>query len=76
MTEVEKRGREYYLRPALDALEDAIPPRQWGEQRGVPFKDHVAQLESSAATVSLEVALFSYELLLRLYLTGLPIFRS
>ena len=61
---MERRGREYYLHATLDALEDAIPLRQWGEQRDVPFEDHIAQLESSAATISLEVALFSHELLL------------
>ena len=73
---LEVERKEYYLRPTLDALEDAIPPRQWGEQKGVPFEYHVAQLEPSTATVSLEVALFSYDLSLRLYLIGLPIFRS
>ena len=69
-------GHEYYLRLTLDTLEDAIPPRQWSEQMGMPFKDHVAQMESSAAMVSLEVALLPHELFLKLYLTGLPIFRS
>ena len=56
--DVERQGREYYLRPALDSLEAAFPPRRWGELQGAPFERNLAHLESSASAVCSEFATF------------------
>ena len=50
-SEVERQGREYYLRPVLDALYAAFPSRHWGELQGAPLKHHLSHLESSAFAV-------------------------
>ena len=73
---IEQIGREYYLCPALDSLEVVVPPCQWGEQKGVPFESHLTQLESSAAMVSINLALSFHGLLAALCLIGLLIFKS
>ena len=51
MVDTKRHGHEYYLRPALDALEATMTPYQWTEQRSVVFENSLAQLESLAATV-------------------------
>ena len=51
VVETERRGREYYLCPTLDALEATLTPRQWGEQRGALFENNLAQLESFVVTI-------------------------
>ena len=76
MTKIERRGCDYYLCPALDALEAAIPSRWWGKQKGVPFETHLIQLKSSAAIVSFKLALSSHGLVAAYCLIDLLIFRS
>ena len=65
--EVEMRGREYYLRPAQDALEAVFPPRFWVKLKGAPYEHHISHLESSIAAVSFEFALLFHGLLARLF---------
>ena len=61
--EVEQQGRKYYLRPALDSLEAAFPPRRWGKLQGAPLEHNLSHLESSAAT-----ACFKFVVLIIRYL--------
>ena len=59
MVETKRRGHEYYLRPILDALEAAITPRQWDEQKSMLFENNLGQMESFTAMVSFEFILAS-----------------
>ena len=72
--EVERQGREYYLRPALDSLEAAFPPRRWGELQGAPLEHNLSHLESLATAVC-----FKFTVLIRYLITitsnWLPVFQ-
>ena len=59
VVETQRRRREYYLRPVLDALEAAVTPCQWRKQKNQLFEINLAQLESFAAIVSFELVLSS-----------------
>ena len=52
--EVERQGHEYYLRPSLDSLEAAFPPRHWSELQAAPFEHNLSHLESSTVAICFE----------------------